>query len=395
MKKNISGLLVGFLLIAAFIYGSSGISLSQSPKKGQNGSDGQTIPFDPTPTPVRTRISPFDPTPTPVRTRPPRLLRTPRPPKPLTPPPLPSLHAYSFQVITLDKKGKATEVSERQAEYFAEELGDGIQLEMIKIPAGTFQMGTADSEMEAVKANCLKYCENEERRAVVEAAVKTESPQHSAEMPEFYMGKYEVTQAQWRALMKPRKNRKDLDNPSKFNNDANKPVEQITWEEAVEFCKNLSQKTGRKYRLPSEAEWEYASRAGTATPFAFGGTVNTNLANYDGTYPYGELPKDTFSGGTRPVGWTQKGANGFGLHDMAGNVWEWCADYWHDDYQGAPKDAKVWTSENARNADRVMRGGSWSEPALNCRSASRRRGPKKSSHSTIGFRVVMEVAPVK
>lgn len=150
------------------------------------------------------------------------------------------------------------------------------------------------------------------------------------------MDKYDVTQAQYQAIMGT--------NPSNFKGD-DLPVEQVSWNDAVEFCRKLSAKTGREYRLPTEAEWEYAARAGTTTPFAFGDTVTPDIANYDGDYPYGDAPRGTNRQTTTPVG-SLGAANGFGLYDMQGNVWEWCLDYWHDNYGGlvggAPTDGSAW-----------------------------------------------------
>ena len=145
-----------------------------------------------------------------------------------------------------------------------------------------------------------------------------EGPQHSVTVPEFWLGKYAVTQAQYQAVMGA--------NLSRFTeNGANRPVEKVSWQEAVAFCEKLSQQTGRTYRLPSEAEWEYACRAGTTTPFHFGATMTTDLANYNGNYTYGDGPKGMYLERTTEVG--SFPPNAFGLYDMHGNVWEWCADH--------------------------------------------------------------------
>ena len=149
-------------------------------------------------------------------------------------------------------------------------------------------------------------------------------------------------------------------NPSCFKG-SNRPVEKVRWYNAVAFCKRLSQKTGKTYRLPSEAEWEYACRAGTTTPFHFGETITTDLANYGGDYTsYGQEPKGVYRKETREVG-SFGVANNFGLYDMHGNVWEWCQDHWHSNYEGAPTDG---------SAD-LLRGGSWDDFAGYCRSACR------------------------
>ena len=164
----------------------------------------------------------------------------------------------------------------------------------------------------------------------------------------------------------------------------------MSWYDAVEFCKRLSQQTGQEYRLPSEAEWEYACRAGTTTPFHFGETITTDLANYFGgiTLPgdYGQGPR----GGEYRERTTDVGsfpANGFGLYDMHGNVGEWCADHWHDSYEGAPTDGSAWVSSDENNL-RLMRGGAWSSGPWTCRSAFRSWNSRDVRYDYLGFRVV-------
>src|SRR5262249_46060073 len=149
----------------------------------------------------------------------------------------------------------------------------------------------------------------------------------------------------------------------------NLPVEQVSWQDAVEFCDRLSRKTGKTYRLPSEAEWEYACRAGTKTPFAFGETITPEIVNYNGKYPYGSAPKGIYRQKTTPVG-SVGVANGFGLYDMHGNVWEWCQDVWHGNYKGAPTDGSAWESGGDKDIW-VVRGGSWIDLGRDCRSAYR------------------------
>jgi serine/threonine protein kinase len=122
----------------------------------------------------------------------------------------------------------------------------------------------------------------------------------------------------------------------------------------VPICEKLSQKTGKTYRLPSEAEWEYACRAGTTTPFYFGETITTDLVNYNGNSTYASAPKGQYRQQTTPVG--SFPPNAFGLYDMHGNVWEWCQDHWHDNYNGAPTDGSAWTDDND-NRSRLLRGG--------------------------------------
>ena len=178
------------------------------------------------------------------------------------------------------------------------------------------------------------------------------------------MGKYPITQAQWQIVAGfPQEKLQLQPEPSRFKGD-NRPVEQISWYDAVEFCARLSQKTGRNYRLPTEAEWEYACRAGTNSAFHFGETITTDIANYRGTDDeeygwkgnYGEGPKGEYREETTPVDKFSY-ANAFGLCDMHGNVWEWCEDYWHENYKGAPSDGSAWLTGN--DDIRVVRGGSW------------------------------------
>jgi formylglycine-generating enzyme required for sulfatase activity len=212
-----------------------------------------------------------------------------------------------------------------------------------------------------------------------------ESPQHSVTITPFYMGKFTVTQAQWRAVAVLPQVSFALNPDPSFFKGKNLPVESVTWDEAVEFCARLSLKTGRNYRLPSEAEWEYACRAGTTTPFYWGETITPDLANYDGRHTYNSGTKGTYREKTTPVGSFQV-ANAFGLYDMHGNVWEWCADHWHDNYNRAPSDRRVWANENNR-ADRIMRGASWPNEPKYCRSASRFRSESTNRMSRLGFRV--------
>ena len=220
---------------------------------------------------------------------------------------------------------------------------------------------------------------------------ENERPQHRVEVPEFYLGKYPITQAQWRFGANLPKIEQDLNpDPSDFKG-KNLPVEDVSWLDAIEFCARLSQHTGRQYRLPSEAEWEYACRARTTTPFHFGETIDPQLANYDGNYAYRHDQKGKYREKTTPVG-SFKVANSFGLFDIHGNVWEWCQDCWHSDYQDAPRDGSAWLdSESSETANRVMRGGSWDNNPRYCRSASRHNNAPAYRNYFFGFRVVCEI----
>ena len=268
-------------------------------------------------------------------------------------------------------------------EYIGEYIGE-VPLEMFLIPSGTFTMGSPESE---------------------EGSYDDERPQHNVTISEFLMGRYPVTQEQWRAIASRAdlKVKQDLDpDPSKFKEPYKgidrwqRPVEKVNWYEAVEFCQRLSKLTGRNYRLPSEAEWEYACRAGTTTPFHFGETISTDLANYDGTGDegsYGRGLKGEYRQETTPVGYF-KVANSFGLSDMHGNVWEWCADDWHDNYENAPTDGSAWVDGNKKNStesNTSLRGGSWYDYPNNCRSAIRDYYNRRDVHyDFIGFRLVCD-----
>jgi formylglycine-generating enzyme required for sulfatase activity len=210
------------------------------------------------------------------------------------------------------------------------------------------------------------------------------------------MGKYPVTQGQWKAIASRTdlKVKLDLDpEPSRFKEPYQdidrwqRPVERVTWYQAAEFCKRLSKLRGRNYRLPSEAEWEYACRAGTTTPFYFGETITPELVNYNSNYTYGNGPKGEYRQQTTPVG--QFPPNAFGLYDMHGNVREWCADEWHENYQNAPTDGSIWL--NGKKNRSPLRGGSWANNPNYCRSAIRYNYHWRDDHLyTAGFRVVCD-----
>jgi formylglycine-generating enzyme required for sulfatase activity len=194
----------------------------------------------------------------------------------------------------------------------------------------------------------------------------------------FFMGKFPITQGQWKAVAALPQIKQPLNPyPSKFKG-YNRPVENICWYEAVEFCARLSEKTGREYRLPSESEWEYACRAGTTTSFHFGEMITSDLANCNS--------KETTDVGSFQI------ANTFGLYDMHGLVWEWCADTWHNNYHGAPADGSAWEVGGDFHR-RLLRGGSWNFSAELCRSASRSWNESDGGLRICGFRVVLSAVP--
>ncbi|MEM9090308.1 MAG: formylglycine-generating enzyme family protein [Cyanobacteria bacterium P01_F01_bin.53] len=227
---------------------------------------------------------------------------------------------------------------------YTEELGNGVTLTLMLIPAEQFMMGDA------------------------------EAGQHQVNMPQFLMGRYPVTQAQWRAVKTLPMVEHELDaDPAAFKGD-NHPVDTVTWYDAVEFCQRLSMHTGRNYHLPSEAQWEYACRAGTDTDYHFGPQITSEVANY------GQNENTTTAVGRYP-------ANRWGLHDMHGNVWEWCQDQWHQNYEGAPNDGSAWEDREDNNT-RMLRGGSWDFDPRYCRSACRFSFTPDYRDNDFGFRVV-------
>ena len=265
-----------------------------------------------------------------------------------------SLHVFSFATVKVSDRGKKINHKHLQVEYFTENLGNGVTLDMVFIPGGTFMMGSPETE---------------------KGRSNNEWPQHRVRVPSFFMAKYLVTQQQWEAVMGS--------NPSHFKG-ANRPVESVSWHDATKFCQKLSQKTGHHYHLPSEAEWEYACRAGTRTPFYYGETITTDLVNYRGDCIYSNEPKGIYRKETTDVGIFPP--NAFGLYDMHGNVWEWCADYWHENYNSTPTDGSAWISGG--NADcRVLRGGSWYYDPVFCRCSLRSKHNAFSSYDFHGFRV--------
>jgi formylglycine-generating enzyme required for sulfatase activity len=260
---------------------------------------------------------------------------------------------------------------------------------MVKIPAGSFLMGTEEAEVIRL---CKEYGRN---------WCKCEMPQHRVNLQEFYLGKYPITQEQYQAVMG--------NNPSHFKNNPKNPVEQVTWNDAQEFCKKLNQLTGKKYRLPTEAEWEYACRAGTQTRYYFDEDQSV-LKEYAW---YGDNSGDSFldtikiwgadpnwenhrkklmdnNCKTHPVG--QKKPNEWGLYDISGNVWELCEDPWHDSYADKPENIKnngniIWLSGD--ESRQILRGGSWDNDSRYCHSTFRYWYNAVGRYDDIGFRLAV------
>jgi formylglycine-generating enzyme required for sulfatase activity len=260
---------------------------------------------------------------------------------------------FKFKTVTVNARGKIIKRTNKQARYQTEDLGNGVTLEMVYILGDTFMMGSPEDI----------YLGSNEK------------PQHEVTVEPFFLGKYPVTQAQWEAVMG--------NNPSRFKG-KNRPVETISWYDTVEFIQRLSKMTSKPYSLPSEAQWEYAARAGTTTPFYFGETITSNLANYNGNSTYASEPKGVSRVETTDVG--SFPPNAFGLYDMHGNVWEWLADLWHDNYDDAPSDGRVW-EEKGEHSYRVLRGGSWVLNPKFCRCANRNKGTMVCQNNLRGFRV--------
>jgi formylglycine-generating enzyme required for sulfatase activity len=268
-----------------------------------------------------------------------------------------------FETARVDAQGRLQPRGRKRVKRFVEKLGEGSELVMLLIPEGEFQMGSE------------RY--------------RWERPVHAVKVKSFCLGQSPVSQAQWRAVSRLPKVTIELDEHcSAFKGD-NLPVDSVSWPEAAEFCARLEKQTGKPYRLPSEAEWEFACRSGSREEFSFGPNVTAVIVNYDGTHPFGNAAAGIFRQGTVPIG-SLGAANDFGLYDMHGNVCEWCADEWHQSYEGAPLNGSAWSSGN-NAAARVVRGGSWTHNAEICRSSERSR-ESADLHTKLhylGFRVAM------
>ena len=255
-------------------------------------------------------------------------------------------------------------------------ITNSIDMKLARIPAGKFTMGSPLSELER---------ENEE----VPHAVVITRP--------FYMGVFEVTQGEFAAVM-GRRERAIFHRDNGGSDDH--PMEDVYWKDAVAFCDSLSarpdeKQAGRLYRLPSEAEWEYACRSGAETTFGFGMALSSAEANFNGNYPYGQAKRGPYLRKTAKVGSYRP--NGFGLYDMHGNVAEWCADFYDQNYyRDSPLEDPLGPPLGVLSTDYsrfylVIRGGSWLEDARGCRSAYRYRAMPRNRYRIIGFRVVCEI----
>jgi len=252
----------------------------------------------------------------------------------------------SQKLATGNQRQASSQPTAEESKVLSLDCGNGVMLDLVRIPAGSFKMGSD--------------------------AYDREKPIYDVMLKEFWMGKYAVTQQQWQAVMGT--------NPSNFQGE-NLPVEKLSWHDARTFCQKLSKKTGKEVRLPTEAEWEYACRAGTNTAYAFGSTLTPNQAN--------------FGNQKRTVDVDSFAPNAWGLYQMHGNVWEWCLDEYHENYSAKSDRLKkngdeAWGDLNVHKEDkrlRLLRGGSWVSDPDNCRSACRVIIHADGRSYSFGFRV--------
>lgn len=299
----------------------------------------------------------------------------------------PKLTRIQFASVRLDNYGNIVDRPAGSAEIFTEDLGNGVKLTMVKIPAGKFVMGQTETKRWDL---IIPY-----------DLTAQELPQHQVNISEFYIGQNLITQAQWLAIMGSNRSWWQAiinPNPSRFKGNDLLPVEQVSWLDAMNFCQKLSQKTGKIYRLPSEAQWEYGCRAGTNTSFSFGDKITPTVVNYGGN-PYTITENRIFMNKTNSVNrfsaksrnldkTTPVGSfppNLFGLYDLHGNLSEWCLDEWTDSYNGAPTDG---SARKSGSRQRLVRGGSWLDRESTCRSANRQSHAMSFRCCNIGFRVV-------
>ena len=369
--KVLAGLAILVVLIIAVV------ALNQRSGPGESGT--VSVALLSSPTPNQSELAITLPTATPTRRPPPATPRrtetrkpptatarptsTPVPPTPTRRPPTPTPTPRVLPMASFPMSSReAADVQQATARHLGSakekeiRLPGGVTMTLVLIPAGRFQMGSPHDEAERSG---------------------DEGPVHPVTLAKpFFMGKYEVTQAQWRAVMG--------DNPSSSKGD-DLPVDTVSWDKCVEFCEKVSNLVTGEVRLPTEAEWEYACRAGTKTAFAFGDSLSSQQANFDGDYPYGGASKGVDLKKTTPAGSFEP--NAWGLHDMHGNVYEWCEDRYHSSYEGAPTDGSAWITGGT--SDRVVRGGSWGANGRHCRSANRNRVDHDARHVDLGFRVAV------
>ena len=267
----------------------------------------------------------------------------------------------------LVQEGKEWRKKEEQVKVlgYREELADGISITMIQIPAGEFLMGSPHSKNDSLAGG---------------------GPCHLVVLDKFFLGQTQVTQEQWRVVAGwPIVNFSLDPEPSRFRG-RNRPVEQVSWHEALEFCQRLRQRSLRPYVLPSESQWEYTCRAGSTTSFGFGETLASDIANYSGNISYESGPKGIYREQTTDV--KTFPANSWGLYDMHGNVSEWCLHEWHDRYEGAPTYGSAWSSPDD-HPKKLLRGGSWANCPGDCSSFTRHSDDPKGISCLSGFRICL------
>ena len=281
------------------------------------------------------------------------------------------LYKYQFEAVTLNleelcEKGDQVlkfKWETKEVDCCDITLATENILVLVKVSGDRFIMGTPDSEI---------------------GRNDDETPQHQVNINDFWVSKYPVTQHQYQGVMN--------DNPSMFKGE-NRPVENVSWYQAQDFCQKASQITGKNIRLLSEAEWEYVCRAGTKTAFHFGSTITSQLVNYKACFGYGEGESGKCREETTDVGIFPP--NNFGLYDLHGNVWEWCEDHWHDSYQYAPEFGEGWLKQIEHPEEdkqpRVIRGGSWDDTAYYCRCGVRLWALPNFKGKLIGFRVACNI----
>ena len=267
-----------------------------------------------------------------------------------------SVHSQSTEINTVyvDSTGAISSKAFVKIETLLQDLPRGESLTLVRLPQGTFTMGSPRLKGEP-----------------------DEMPAHLVRVPEFYLSQCTITQRQWKAVMRTV--------PPCRGKGPELPVDRVSFDAAEAFCQTLSKATGRPFRLPTEAEWEYACRAGNQTAFSFGDMISTEVANYVGWHAYEGGPKGEYRHG--PIRGGTFFPNAYGLYDMHGNLWEWCEDRWHSDYVGAPLNGQAWS--RGGTGERVLRGGSWHDPPNLCRSAARLKLMPTEGEDFVGIRVAL------
>jgi len=310
-------------------------------------------------------------TPAPRPVKPPPSVSTP------PPPPVSPGKRVRFTTVRLDESGKIVERKEQERPLIVEDLG-GVRIELVEIPGGEFWMGSTSADAKIAHTEALRWYKDAE-----EKWYQAETPRHRVRVSSFAMGRYPVTQEEWLEVMG------DLPEMEQKQRGDRRPVVNVSWEEAGQFCRELSRRSGKEYRLPTEAEWEYAARAGTTTAYWCGPVLAPEVANYWWSHPFGAVKPGKQLGRTWEVG-SSGFANPFGLTDIHGNVWEWCSDRYGEKYYAEchAKGTVDHPTGPGGGSDRVIRGGGWYFYAVNCRSASRYGNDPGNRYGNLGFRLV-------